>query len=414
LTGAIIGAVGQMLNPSLALLISILVILVPIRLKVHPGFAIFAGSIVIMLLVLPFSSVPSLMLRTLIDKQTLTLLVVVASAMTMSSLMEIKGLLTRLATTMESIGPRLAMHLVPAVIGLVPMPAGALVSATAVKGVAQRLKLTPEQGTFINYWFRHIWEFSIPVYPTIIVTSAVLAIPIAVTVKTLAPITALVISLGVLVSYQLLKKTPRIRTGTRGSARSIVYNLFTASWPILLLIVLIFSGVDAMIAFPVTLILLIGQQRAKPPHLKQAFKYGLNPRVLLLLYAIMLYKATVESSGVARTLVSDMQAVGLPPLLMLIGLPLLMGLATGFGPAFAGLALPLLVPYILVDSSFSSGALILAFVSGMMGMLLSPTHLCFILSAEHFEAALVKVYRYTLPLALVIETIVIAVYYITK
>ena len=403
-----------MLNPSIALLISIVVILILLRLKLHPGFAILGGSVVIMLLVLPLNSVPSLMLWTLIDKQTFTLLVVVASAMTMSSLMEAKGLLARLAATMEGIGPRLAMHLIPAVIGLVPMPAGALVSATAVKGLTRRLKLTPEQSTFINYWFRHIWEFSIPVYPTIIVTAAVLAIPIFVVVRTLAPMTVLAIVLGVLVSYQLLKKTPRIKVGARESARSITYNLFRASWPIFLLIVLIFLKVDAMIAFPLTLVLLIVQQRAKLPELKKAFIYGLNPRVLLLLYAIMLYKATIESSGVAKILVSDMQAIGLPPSLMLVGLPLLMGLATGFGPAFVGLALPLLIPYIVVDSGINSGALILAFVSGMMGLLLSPMHLCFILSAEYFKAALVKVYRYILLLALAMEAVVVLIYYITN
>ena len=403
-----------MLNPSIALLISIVVILILLRLKLHPGFAILGGSVVIMLLVLPLNSVPSLMLRTLIDKQTFTLLVVVASAMTMSSLMEAKGLLAKLAATMEGIGPRLAMHLIPAVIGLVPMPAGALVSATAVKGLTRRLKLTPEQSTFINYWFRHIWEFSIPVYPTIIVTAAVLAIPIFVVVRTLAPMTVLAIVLGVLVSYQLLKKTPRIKVGARESARSITYNLFRASWPIFLLVVLIFLKVDAMIAFPLTLVLLIVQQRAKLPELKKAFIYGLNPRVLLLLYAIMLYKATIESSGVAKILVSDMQAIGLPPSLMLVGLPLLMGLATGFGPAFVGLALPLLIPYIVVDSGINSGALILAFVSGMMGLLLSPMHLCFILSAEYFKAALVKVYRYILLLALAMEAVVVLIYYITN
>jgi len=403
-----------MLNPSIALLISIVVILILLRLKLHPGFAILGGSVVIMLLVLPLNSVPSLMLWTLIDKQTFTLLVVVASAMTMSSLMEAKGLLAKLAATMEGIGPRLAMHLIPAVIGLVPMPAGALVSATAVKGLTRRLKLTPEQSTFINYWFRHIWEFSIPVYPTIIVTAAVLAIPIFVVVRTLAPMTVLAIVLGVLVSYQLLKKTPRIKVGARESARSITYNLFRASWPIFLLVVLIFLKVDAMIAFPLTLVLLIVQQRAKLPELKKAFIYGLNPRVLLLLYAIMLYKATIESSGVAKILVSDMQAIGLPPSLMLVGLPLLMGLATGFGPAFVGLALPLLIPYIVVDSGINSGALILAFVSGMMGLLLSPMHLCFILSAEYFKAALVKVYRYILLLALAMEAVVVLIYYITN
>lgn len=401
------------MNPSIALLLSIAVILILLRLKLHPGFAILGGTVIIVLLVLPLSSVPPLMLRTLLDRQTLTLLVVVASAMTLSGLMEIKGLLARLAATMEGIGPRLAMHLVPAVIGLVPMPAGALVSATALGGLTQRLGLSPERGTFINYWFRHIWEFSVPIYPTIIVTSAVLAVPLVLVAKTLAPMTALVIALGVILSYQLLKKTPRIEGQAKGSARSIAYTLLKASWHILMLIVLIFSRVDAMIAFPLTLVLLVGQQRPNWPELKEAFRYGLNPRILLLLYAVMLYKATIESSGIAKMLIADMEAAGLPPSIMLVGLPLLMGLGTGYGPAFSGLALPLLVPYIVVDSGIKTSALMLAFVSGMAGQLLSPMHLCLILSAEHLKANLIGVYRYVLPLTLVTEVIVILIYYMT-
>ncbi|MFC1992739.1 DUF401 family protein [Chloroflexota bacterium] len=398
-----------MLSPSIALLASIAGILVLIRLKAHPGLAIFIGSLILSLLTLPLNSVPPLMQQSLLNYQTIRLLVVIASALTLSSLMEERGLLAKLATTMEGIGPRFAMHLVPAIIGLVPMPAGALVSATTVRGLVKRLRLTPEQGTFINYWFRHIWEFSIPIYPSIITASVILSIPIFSVVKTLSPMTALAIASGTVLSYAILKKTSK----TDGEPRTnIVRNLLEASWPILLLVVLILVRVDAIIAFPVTLALLIGQQRAKRPELKKAFKYGLNPKILLFLYAIMLYKTTIESSGTAGALVSDMQAIGLPSFVMLVALPLLIGLATGIGIAFVGITFPLLAPYIVSSLGINSHALLLAFVSGMMGMLLSPLHLCLVLSVEYFKANLTKVYRYILPLCLVIEAVAILIYHI--
>ena len=110
-----------MLDSSLILLISIAVILILLRIKVHPGFAILAGSIIISVLVLPLPEIPSLMLRTLIDLQTIRLLVIIASALALSSLMEENGLLAKLATAMERFSPRIAILLIPAVIGLVPM-----------------------------------------------------------------------------------------------------------------------------------------------------------------------------------------------------------------------------------------------------------------------------------------------------
>lgn len=398
-----------MLSPSLALLISIAGILILLRLKWHPGFAIFAGSLIVMLLVLPLPSIPSKMWRTLLDLQTLRLLVVVASALTLSGLMEAEGLLARMATVLESIGPRVALHLIPAAIGLVPMPAGALVSATASQGLAQRVGLNPERATFINYWFRHIWEFSIPVYPGIIITSAILSVPLFAVVKILSPATALAIFFGVIISYRILRKTPKIGGYP---TKNIAYNLIKAAWPILLLVPLVLLGLETMIAFPLVLVLLVGQQRARWPELKRALKYGLDPKILFLLYAIMLYKATIESSNAAGALITDMQAIGLPALVVLVVLPLLLGLATGYSPAFAGIALPLLLPYIIKGSSINSPALLVGYVSGFMGVLLSPLHLCLILSTEYFKASLARVYRYVLPLAMGIEIIVLLYYFL--
>ncbi len=400
-----------MLNPSLALLASIAGILILLRLKLHPGLAIFIGSLIISLLVLPPHSVPGLMMRTLLNHQTLKLLAIVASALTLSRLMEVKGLLTSLAATMERIGPRLAMHLVPAVIGLVPMPAGALVSAAALRDLAKRMGLTPERVTFINYWFRHIWEYSLPVYPAIITTSVILSVQLSSVVITLLPMTALAIALGTISSYRMLKPNKSRETKERMS-KNIAYNLLRASWPILLLVALVLLGLDAVIAFPLALALLACQQRAKWPKLKKALKYGLDPKILFLLYAIMLYKATIEGSGAAYTLFSDMQNIGLPALTVLAALPFLMGFATGIGMGFVGISLPLLVPFLTLGSELNSYALLLAYTSGYVGVLLSPVHLCLILSAEYFKASLAKVYKYILPPLIAIEAVAVLIYYI--
>ena len=402
---------NKVLSPSLALLASIIGILILLRLRVHPGLAIFVGSLLISLLVLPLPSIPSLMLESLFNYQTLSLLVIIASALSLSYLMEERGLLAKLATTMESISPKLALHFIPAVIGLVPMPGGALVSATAARDLVKRMGLTPEQSTFINYWFRHVWEFSLPVYPSIIITSVIFSVPLSLVVATLSPMTALTIVSGAVLSYGILKKTPKVKGRP---TKNIAYNLIRASWPILLLVPSIMLGLEAMIAFPLILALLAIQQRVNWPELKKAFKSGLDLRILFLLYAVMLYKATIESSGAAQRLFLDMQAMGLPASVMLAALPFIMGFAAGLSMAFAGVALPLLMPYIASDSGVNGPTLLLAFVSGMMGILLSPLHLCLILSAEYFKANLVKVYQYILPPAIVIEAIAILIYYLAS
>jgi integral membrane protein (TIGR00529 family) len=401
-----------MISPSVALLVSIASILLLIRLKVRPGLAIFAGSLALALLLLPPRSLPEHMFNTLIDRQTLTLLVVVASALALSRLMEVKALLTTLTATLERLGPRLAMHFVPAMIGLVPMPAGALVSATALRDLSNRMGLAPERVTFINYWFRHIWETSLPVYPAIIAASIILSVKLSSVTLTLLPMTALVIALGTVSSYRMLKRSKRYQTEGRTSKRNMAHNLLRASWPILLIVALVLAGVDAVIAFPLALVLLACQQKANWPEFKTALKYGADLQILFLLYAVMLFKATIESAGAAYALFSDMQYIGLPTPVLLAFLPFLTGFATGISMGFAGISLPLLVPFVVLGSQFNGYALMLAYISGYVGVLLSPVHLCLILSTEYFKASLAGVYRLILPPLLAIEAVAVCIYYI--
>lgn len=395
--------------PSASLMASIAGMLLLLRLKLHPGIAIFAGSLIISLLILPLNETPSLLIQSLLNYQTLRLLLIIASALTLSGLMEQKGLLAQLATTLEKIAPKLAVHLIPAVIGFVPMPAGALVSATASRDSLKRLGITPEQSTFINYWFRHLWEFCLPVYPAIIATSVILAVPLSSVVMTLLPGTFLAIITGGAISYSILKKIP----GTKGRPpQNIVYNLLKACWPILLLVLSILLGLDAMIAFPLVFILLALQQRARQQELVKALKYGLDPKIMFFLYAVMLYKTTIESANIAGAVFSDMQIIGLPIVVILVILPFLIAFITGNSMAFVGITFPLLVPSIMLPTGINSYALLLAYTSGIIGLLLTPLHLCLILSAEYFKASLAKIYKYILPPSMAIEAVAIVLYYL--
>ena len=108
-----------------------------------------------------------------------------------------------------------------------------------------------------------------------------------------------------------------------------------------------------------------------------------------------------------------MQNIGLPPVVLIAALPFLINLTTGYGSSAAGIAFPLLVPYIVTGSGIQYGALILAIVSGNVGQLLSPAHLCLVLSIEYFKARFSSVYRYLIPLAIIMEAAAILIYFIS-
>jgi len=95
---------------------------------------------------------------------------------------------------------------IPALLGLIPMPAGAMFSAPMVKEVGGRVGLTPEEETFVNYWFRHIWEFVWPLFPGIILFAGLLKVEIQKVILVQFPLTIVTVIVGFIWEYKNLKK----------------------------------------------------------------------------------------------------------------------------------------------------------------------------------------------------------------
>jgi len=94
--------------------------------------------------------------------------------------------------------------------------------------------------------------------------------------------------------------------------------------------------------------------------------------------------------------------MGMPHVIILVLLPLLIGFSTGLSSAMVGISIPLLSPFIVPGGSVDGAALLLAYGAGGIGYLLSPLHLCLVLSADYYGAALSSVYRYLVPPALAV------------
>jgi hypothetical protein len=74
-------------------------------------------------------------------------------------------------------GKAVSLILIPAAIGMVPMPGGALFSAPLVGLTAENSGNSAEWKAAVNYWFRHILEYWWPLYPVVIVTLSIFTLP---------------------------------------------------------------------------------------------------------------------------------------------------------------------------------------------------------------------------------------------
>ncbi len=397
-----------------ALVISIGLVLLLVRFRVHVGIAILAGAFTLAFLASGLRMIAIALQATLLDINTWKLVVIVACTMGLSAAMDELGLLKKLARSLESIGSKASLYLIPAVIGLVPMPAGALVSATMVRDIAWKWKLSPEEATFINYWFRHIIEYSWPVYQSIILTSIIFSLSIEKTIRTLFPMTLVNALIGLLIGYFIFKNKEKPSSDdSRLPAVKILFEFTRASWPILLLIVLIMVfKLDAAVAFIASLATLLATSKLNRKSALRVLRSALNPSIIILLIAVIMYKNTIERVDAAHSLYTLLSAHGIPPLMLVVILPLIVGFATGISIAFVGITLPLLAP-IITRALAGHNAILLAYASGMSGILLTPLHLCFILSVEYFKASLTRTYKYLVPAVALSETIALTLYFLT-
>jgi len=123
-------------------------------------------------------------------------------------------------------------------------------------------------------------------------------------------------------------------------------------------------------------------------------RHGFAMEVIIMIAGVMLFKETMETSGAVGNLSRFFMEEGIPVLPIVCLLPFVTGLLTGLTVGFVGSTFPLVI-------SITGGAPIatisLAFACGFLGVLLSPIHLCLVLTKEYFKADLWGVYRKTMP-----------------
>ena len=364
---------------------------------------IWTGMLVISLIVgllfgMSLFSVLTEFTKTAIHIDTLKLLAIIILVVFLGNLLKERGHLGQLMRSLETLVrlPRVSIVIPSAFIGLLPMPAGALLSAPMVDEPGDRMGLSPEAKTFLNYWFRHVWEYSWPLYPGVIITSGVLGIPIRDIIFHLFPLTLAAIASGAIFGLSKLPSgfpSPSTQKQKSKSQYHGLRDLFVSTWPILavILLVLIFK-LEYILALLIIIVVLIGLGGLHSQEIGRALKRSLSAQMILLIVSVMIFKRILESSGALAAIPDFFGRMGIPPLILLFGTPFLVGTLTGYPIAFVGGTFPLLLP-LMTQSELNFTHLMLAYAGGFSGVLLSPVHLCLLFTKEYFKADFKKLYR---------------------
>ena len=351
--------------------------------------------------------------NSIISYQTLSLSLIVWLIMVMSDIMAKSGHMKRLVGSFTRLArdARMVGTVMSALIGLLPMPGGALFSAPLVDESLSRVNASPEQKAALNYWFRHIWEYWWPLYPGVILAIALLNAETWHYMAFAIPMTLLSVGAG----YFFIIR-PMDKTGTNIESRITwtgIKEFIHEMMPIIIIILSIFlitglSGllkVTAGISIPSLAPVVIGiagaitwvcnANKIAPSGLLKATFGKSNLTMIFLVIAIMLFKGTMTDSGAVESIRNELMTYGIPVILLIVVMPFFSGFILGIAVGFVGASFPLIIPLIPAPDTYTYlSYAALAYTFGYMGMMLSPVHLCFLVTRDYFKAGVGGSYSY--------------------
>ncbi len=333
----------------------------------------------------------------------LLLMTVVLLVIWLSSQMTRSGVMQDLVRVVQARIPRrLAIAVLPAVIGFLPMPGGAIFSAPLVDSCDREKRLSGLLKTQTNYWFRHVWEYWWPLYPGVLLTTALTGLEIWQFILLQIPVSMLAIASGY---WFLLRRVPREGNSGETAVRETGQSFWALIAPILVvigsyLLIRIFLPVVAeinkylpmMIGVLAAMIFLQARRKIDGAGWKTILLSKRAFLLAVLIAVIRIYAAFIEAplpSGIllVEQMRLELSRFGIPLLAVMALVPFLSGVAMGLTVGVVGASLPIVLSLIGRDPSLGKllSVTVLAYGCGFMGQMFSPVHVCILVTTDYFK-----------------------------
>jgi integral membrane protein (TIGR00529 family) len=374
-------------------------ILLLVRKKVPLGLSIILGGFLLGLL---FGLAPMPILKqsgiAAIEWPTIHLLIIVLLILTFGEFLKAIKALESLSTGLENLfrSTKLLLMFLPALVGLLPMPAGAMMSAPMVQQVGIKRNVPVDVIMVVNYWFRHVLEFFWPLYLGVVMTASLLRIEIRNIILAQLPLGVFLVLGGVLFCTVRIK-IDKNSISRQGRLWDNLKLTFRGILPVLVVVGLNLTlGIDIALALGITLVLFGLIKRLQFRAWWKMIKGAVSLDMAILILAVMIFKKLITVSGAVETIPNSLAGLGIPPIFAVLTIPFAVGILTGMTSAFIGISYPVLLAF-LAPNGVNYGYMMLAYGAGFMGVMLSPVHLCLVVTKSYFNVGFTKIYQMILP-----------------
>jgi integral membrane protein (TIGR00529 family) len=364
----------------------------------------------------PLQNVALDVLLASVDPLTLRLALIVVLIMILSELLRQTAGLKGTVASLQALIPngRIVIAALPALVGLLPMVGGAMFSAPMVDEVGYRLKASSGRKTFVNYWFRHIWEPIFPLYPSMLLAAELLHKTNLQLAAVSWPLTAAAAAGGLLFGLLKLPRRGDDDPATASRAQNL-RTLVRSVWPIALvvalpLIIRVNEQVDLIISLVITITLMMALKRVPLGDLGIVLRKHIPWNTVVVIFSALIFRRVLEQSGAVSAVSGDLTELNLPVPLVAFAIPFIASLLTGLVAAGYSVGFPVVLPLIAASGdAVPSAWAIWLMAGGFIGVMCSPMHLCLALTRVYFKTDWASIYRFILPSAILVVATAVAV-----
>lgn len=397
-----------------------------LRKKVQIGHAMLAGSIVLFLISSPtLGKADAAIQTTLREVGTWEVVFAMYFVMCLEHLLRTTGIIEGFMAAMKPLlrSDRVLLAFMPTFLGLLPSLGGAIFSAPMVEQASKKFSLSPEKKGAINYWFRHVWEYGNPIIPGVLLASQITGIPLGTFVANMIGYTLIALLLGV--AFILTGRGFQGGPADQGDlvkdldagksqadslkTRSPFHYFLLGVGPILVNIILVVAfDLSAALSMGIVVSGMVIILRFTRQQLITMLREAFEKKILWGILGILFFQHVLTVSGIVQELIAFFQGTNIPVVVMLGLGSLIVGLLTGSPQGAVAVIFPIL-------SAFYPGNLetaTVAYIMAIAGAMLSPAHLCLIVTAEYFKADLFKILKPVLLLEVIILTFMAVVHLI--
>ena len=377
----------------LVVIAAMILIVVLLRFKVLIGPAILSGGLLIWLFESrSFEKLWIAFTETLTMQRTWDLLLCLYFVMCLEVELRKSGSLHGMVVTLRNIfsSNKVTLAFMPAFLGLLPSLGGARFSAPIVQEASEGIAVDDEQKSAINLWFRHIFEFSNPLMPGVILACGIANVSIGDLIDQVGWVTILCFVLGWIFLIIPLKITdPEKATNTQHDRTIDWKSLVLAFGPIVTSFLLIVAfNVQAALAMGLVVVAFIPLYFwfKRPISVKSVFTESLDKKLFFNVVCILYFIQLLTVIGTLDEIVSVFNNSSLPQAVIIACLSFIFGVMTGMGQGYIAIVMPIV-------ALMAPGNIVLvgiAMVYGMAGQMVTPTHLCILVTVEYFKCRLWK------------------------